>query len=171
MLQGKRLHLESSLSHIPHLLLATGASETSRKQEQVTLQVMINYAEDQPSKLHPPAFPISLLLFLPREFSAGTVRKAARQEGRKAPGQRIPERCLCDGMTGTDKCTLHFLRHSWQQASRCCNHPPAPRPDPSGAGLLHNRGERGKTRKGRGRRVNWRCLKALKVCMWLRCPA
>lgn len=37
---------ESSLSHIPHTLLAVGASETSRKLEQVMLQVMINYVED-----------------------------------------------------------------------------------------------------------------------------
>lgn len=48
--------------------LAAGASETSRKQEQVMWQVMINYVEDQPSKLHPPAFPVSLLLFLPHYF-------------------------------------------------------------------------------------------------------
>lgn len=54
--------------HTPHTLLAAGASETSRKQEQVMLQIMINYVEDQPSKLHPPAFPVSLLLFLPRYF-------------------------------------------------------------------------------------------------------
>lgn len=127
MLQGERPHWESSLSHIPHLLLAAGASETSRKQEQVMLQVMINYAEDQPSKLHPPALP-SLLAPLPppRIFGWDCSQGSPVKEGRKAPGQCIPERCLCDGMTGTDKCTLRFLRHSWQQASRCCNHPPAP---------------------------------------------
>lgn len=74
---------ESSLSHIPHTLLAVGASETSRKQEQVMWQVMINYVEDQPSKLHPPAFPVSLLLFLPRYFSDGTVCRASRRRGRR----------------------------------------------------------------------------------------
>lgn len=68
LLQGKPSCSESSLSHIPHTLLAAGASETSRKQEQVMWQVMINYVEDQPSKLHPPAFPVSLLLFLPHYF-------------------------------------------------------------------------------------------------------
>lgn len=76
-LQGKPSWWESSLSHIPHMLLAVGASETSRKQEQVMWQVMINNVEDQPSKLHPPAFPVSLLLFLPRYFSVGTVCRAS----------------------------------------------------------------------------------------------
>lgn len=72
---------QKAVSHTPHLLLAEGASETSRKQEQVMWQVMINYVEDQPSKLHPPAFPVSLLLFLPRYFSAGTVCRASRASG------------------------------------------------------------------------------------------
>lgn len=49
------------------------------------LQVMINYVEDQPSELHPPAFPASLLLCLPHYFSAGTALKASRQRvGREA---------------------------------------------------------------------------------------
>lgn len=68
------------------MLLAAGASETSRKQEQVMLQVMINYREYQPGKLHPPAFPISLLLFLPRYFSARAIHKAARQRARRRTG-------------------------------------------------------------------------------------
>lgn len=83
LLQGKPCCSESSLSHIPHMLLAAGASETSRKQEQVMWQVMINYVEDQPSKLHPPAFPVSLMLFLPRYFSVGTVCRASWRRGRR----------------------------------------------------------------------------------------
>lgn len=81
LLQGKPSCSESSLSHIPHMLLAAGASETSRKQEQVMWQVMINNVEDQPSKLHPPAFPVSLLLFLPRYFSVGTVCRVSWWRG------------------------------------------------------------------------------------------
>lgn len=138
LLQGKSSCSEGSLSHIPHTLLAVGASETSRKQEQVLLQVMINYVEDQPSKLHPPALPVSSLLFLPRFLCCWDCSQG-NPAGRPAEGtkaHREPHAAQSDasaaGMMGTDKCTLYFLRYSWQQASKRCSHPPAPRSDPVG---------------------------------------
>lgn len=61
------------------------------------LQAMINYVEDQPSKLHLPAFPVSLLLFLPRYFPGMGLLTRQLSGGHKGMhmGTCHTECCLC----------------------------------------------------------------------------
>jgi len=88
LLQGKLSCSESSLSHIPHVLLSAGASETSRKQEQVVLHVMINYSggsarRHSPSSRHLSS-PAAPRLGLPARRHGGVREGVCRTASRAA---------------------------------------------------------------------------------------